>query len=273
VDSRSIQRVVVVDEGLLSLTTRDSAERWKNILLDVGLMLEVPESDTLEPGNEGWSPHQCIREVQHHLHETYQTEQAITSVRATGPFRAGVVPAHIWIGMLVAMALMIEFSNLLLAVAGGALLFGACGWLGLGAVARYDQHERQKLNGLRQHRNGHALAMRRATEMLVGHSFVAVIGRSRIESCPHLIWLSAKNRQLYQLGHEPLRKQVTDVLNVLEARLEELRNAAPMQGWTQDGLQPDLHQLVQACREAGVPTNPPDDVIWDALRQAGLINP
>lgn len=224
VESWDVRHLLLEPERIAMLDGATTFRRWQQILLDGGLLFELPDPlpAELEP----------LAEVQDRLTVLRALEERISRFRGPNPFHTGAVPKQIYaFGALVLLGLCGGF-NWFIALYHGVVFLGACALACCALFAAVQLHRKKELRRMEALQKECQTRLREQTARVLATPMNLKVGGLQITNTPHRNWLKHRIRELKQVHGSPalirelrglaehLREGETLELAPLRARLE-----------------------------------------------------
>ena len=214
------------------------AAQWRARLAAAGLTRPVPVEDSSD-----WSPFVGMLQIQEALLRLEAAEAA--EAEAAPPI---ALPNALWMGVGLALLVLILFAEVLLAILGHSVLIG--GMVLAISTAAYTLFDRRRRKAsVAVHQATHHL--QQALDALLSRNFVAWVGGLQIESTPDLARLCLLEEALrISDPSAPLLQELQDDIKTFEAECQSM-TPTPGAGWSDIGLHTDIQAMQERIDQMG----------------------
>lgn len=169
--------------------------RWQQLLLDSGLLFELPKPSPPELGP--------LAEVQDRLTVLRALEERISRFRGPFPFHTGAVPPGIYaFGALTLLGLCAGF-NWFVAIYHGVVFLGLCAGTCCALLAGVQLHRKKELTRMEALQQVCVARLRSETARVLATSLDLELSSLRVTNTPHRNWLKHRIRELKERRERP----------------------------------------------------------------------
>ena len=209
-----MRHLLLEPERIAMLDGTTTFRRWQQILLDGGLLFELPD-----PLPEELLP---LAEVQDRLTVLRGLEERISRFRGGNPFHTGAVPTSIYaFGAVVLVGLCAGF-NWFIALYHGLVFLGLCAAACCGLFAAVQVHRQRELIRMELLQKECLERLRDQTGRVLATPMRLTVGGLRVTNTPHRTWLKHRIRELKERHESP------ELVRELRELAEHLQEGEPL---------------------------------------------